>query len=47
LNFGTVRITGRGESVLVLDHLDDPMKVKRTIESVRPVTEPVEKDSSI
>lgn len=33
-NFGTVRITGRGISDVVFKNIDDPMDVKRKIESV-------------
>lgn len=32
--FGTVRITGRGISDLVFKRIDDPMSVKRRIESI-------------
>lgn len=35
-NCGTVRITGRGESVLLLNQVDDPLFVKKTIESINP-----------
>jgi len=34
--FGTVKITGRGISDLVFKNIDDPMDVKRKIESVEP-----------
>jgi uncharacterized membrane protein YdbT with pleckstrin-like domain len=34
LGFGTVRITGRGISDLVLNKIDDPLQVKRQIEGV-------------
>ena len=34
LGFGTVRITGRGVSDFVFQRIDDPLAVKRTIESV-------------
>ena len=34
LGFGTVKITGRGISDLVYKTIDDPMSVKRQIESV-------------
>lgn len=34
LGFGTVRITGRGISDLVLKGIDDPLQVKRQIEGV-------------
>lgn len=33
LGFGTVRITGRGESSMVIDHVADPVEVKRAIET--------------
>lgn len=36
LGFGTVRATGRGVSDLVFKNIDDPMDVKRKIESVEP-----------
>jgi membrane protein YdbS with pleckstrin-like domain len=36
LGFGTVRVTGRGMSDLVFHGIDDPMDVKRQIESVPP-----------
>jgi uncharacterized membrane protein YdbT with pleckstrin-like domain len=32
--FGTVRVTGRGTSDLSFNNIDDPMRVKREIESV-------------
>jgi len=32
--FGTVRVTGRGTSSLDFKNIDDPMRVKREIESV-------------
>lgn len=32
--FGTVKVTGRGTSNLVFKNIDDPMRVKREIESV-------------
>lgn len=32
--FGTVRVTGRGISDLVFKNIDDPMDVKRKIESI-------------
>jgi hypothetical protein len=34
LGFGTVRVTGRGISDVVFDKLDDPMNVKKAIESI-------------
>lgn len=34
LDFGTVKVTGRGISDLVFDKIDDPMDVKRKIESI-------------
>jgi uncharacterized membrane protein YdbT with pleckstrin-like domain len=34
LGFGTVKITGRGLSDFVFKGIDDPMAVKRTIESI-------------
>jgi uncharacterized membrane protein YdbT with pleckstrin-like domain len=34
LGFGTVRITGRGVSDFVFQRIDDPLAVKRTIESI-------------
>lgn len=34
LGFGTVKITGRGVSDIVFKGIDDPMAVKRAIESV-------------
>jgi uncharacterized membrane protein YdbT with pleckstrin-like domain len=33
LGFGTVRVTGRGESSMVIDHVADPVAVKREIET--------------
>ncbi len=36
LNFGTINITGRGESSMILKQLDEPLAVKKAIESVRP-----------
>jgi uncharacterized membrane protein YdbT with pleckstrin-like domain len=33
-DFGTVKVTGRGISDLVFKNIDDPMDVKRKIESV-------------
>lgn len=36
LGYGTVRVTGRGVSDLVFRKIDDPMEVKRRIESVEP-----------
>ena len=35
--YGTVRITGKGTSDLVFNNIDDPMDVKRKIESVEPL----------
>lgn len=32
--FGTVKVTGRGTSALLFPNIDDPMRVKREIESV-------------
>lgn len=32
--FGTVRVTGRGISDLIFQNIDDPMDVKKKIESV-------------
>jgi hypothetical protein len=32
--FGTVKVTGRGISDLMFKNIDDPMSVKRQIESV-------------
>ncbi len=37
--FGTVRVTGKGISDLVFKMIDDPMDVKRKIESVDPAKE--------
>jgi uncharacterized membrane protein YdbT with pleckstrin-like domain len=34
LGFGTVRVTGRGVSDIVFRGIDDPMAVKRAIESI-------------
>jgi len=34
LGFGTIKVTGRGTSDLVFKTIDDPMDVKRKIESV-------------
>lgn len=34
--FGTVKVTGRGISDLIFRNIDDPMDVKRKIESVDP-----------
>lgn len=34
MGFGSVRVTGRGISDVVFHNIDDPMRVKRTIESV-------------
>ena len=34
LGFGTVRITGRGVSDFVFQRIDNPLAVKRTIESI-------------
>ena len=34
LGFGTVRITGRGVSDFLFKGIDDPMGVKRAIESI-------------
>ena len=36
LGFGTVKVTGRGISDLVLTRINDPMDVKRRIESIKP-----------
>jgi uncharacterized membrane protein YdbT with pleckstrin-like domain len=36
LGFGTIRVTGKGISDLVFTRIDDPMDVKRKIESVEP-----------
>ena len=36
LGYGTVIITGRGISDLVFKNIDDPMDVKRKIESINP-----------
>ena len=33
LGFGTVRVTGRGESSMVLERVEDPVGVKRAIET--------------
>ena len=33
LGFGTVRVTGRGESSMLLTHVADPVAVKRAIET--------------
>ena len=33
LSFGTVRVTGRGESSMVLERVEDPVGVKRAIET--------------
>jgi uncharacterized membrane protein YdbT with pleckstrin-like domain len=33
-DFGTVKVTGRGVSTLLLPNIDDPIDVKRRIESV-------------
>lgn len=38
LGFGTVKVTGRGISDVVFKHINDPMVVKRAIESVTPET---------
>ena len=35
-NCGTVRITGRGESLLFLEKVDNPLQAKKTIESIAP-----------
>lgn len=42
LGFGTVRITGRGLSDLVFKNIDEPLDVKRKIESVEPYRAGVE-----
>lgn len=34
--FGTVQVTGRGTSDLVFRNIDDPLDVKRKIESIEP-----------
>jgi hypothetical protein len=34
LGFGSVRVTGRGVSDIVFRGIDDPMAVKRAIESI-------------
>ncbi len=34
LGFGTVRVTGRGTSDVVFESIDDPMDVKRSIETI-------------
>lgn len=34
LGFGTVKVTGRGISDVVYKNIDDPMKVKKIIESI-------------
>lgn len=34
LGFGTIKVTGRGISDVVFKNIDDPMSVKKTIESV-------------
>ncbi len=34
LGFGTVKVTGRGISDLIFKNIDDPMDVKRKIESI-------------
>ena len=36
LGFGTVKVTGKGISDLVFTRIDDPMDVKRRIESIDP-----------
>jgi uncharacterized membrane protein YdbT with pleckstrin-like domain len=36
LGFGTVKVTGKGISDLVFSRIDDPMDVKRKIESIEP-----------
>lgn len=36
LDYGTVKVTGKGISDLVFTRIDDPMNVKRKIESVEP-----------
>jgi len=36
LGFGTVRVTGRGISDLIFKSIDEPLDVKRKIESVEP-----------
>lgn len=36
--YGTVKVTGRGLSDVVFKDVDDPMKVKRAIESIEPST---------
>lgn len=36
LGYGTVRVTGRGVSDLVFKNIDEPIEVKRKIESVAP-----------
>ena len=36
--FGTVKVTGRGLSDVVFKNIDDPMRVKRTIEGIEPAT---------
>ena len=43
LGFGTVRVTGRGESSLLLTHVADPVAVKRAIETA--YSESIEKAS--
>jgi hypothetical protein len=37
LGFGTVKVTGRGLSDVVFKNIDDPMRVKRTIEGIEPI----------
>ena len=37
LDFGTVKVTGRGISDLIFDKIDDPMDVKRKIESIEQI----------
>ena len=37
LGYGTVKVTGKGISDLVFNRIDDPMDVKRKIESIEPV----------
>ena len=36
LGYGTVKVTGKGISDLVFTRIDDPMNVKRKIDSVEP-----------
>ena len=43
LGFGTVRVTGRGESSMLLTHVADPVAVKRAIETA--YSESIEKAS--